>query len=83
MRLHLRLPRTFETTYLLDNSEKLQYCMQVHVQNTALKGEPHNYEKMKHMVQSRVEQKIKDSLFKATNKLNETSVLGAPAKGKA
>ena len=25
-----------------DNSDKLQYCMQVHVQDTALKGEPHN-----------------------------------------
>ena len=29
----------------LDNSEKVQCCMRVHVPDTVPKGEPHNYEK--------------------------------------
>ena len=66
----------------LDNSEKVQCCMQVHVPDTVPKGEPHNYEK-KRMVHGHVDHNIKEFHFKARNKLDERSVPGAPAKGKA
>ena len=70
----------------VDISEKLQYCMRVHVHDTALKGEPRNHEKLKHQTDGTKSCGAENQRLSFQSKKQigrEISFLGVPATGKA